>query len=455
MNKKDIRRIGIVLIVLLIMVGITIFASNSVNRSSETIDVETQDSKDTLIESGNSQADLENPNDGTEDKEGQNSDTAGTGDSNDEAGNLNVSVDEAGDSNDLNGDSANGNTQVTLTMIGDVLLHTPVSDSGLMADGSYDYHHLFANVKSDIESADIALVNQEVILGGTELGLSGYPAFNGAYEVGDALVNAGFDVVLHATNHALDKGRKGIENCLNYWSGNHPQIGVVGINGSAEQQNTIYIKEVKGIKIAILNYTYGTNGIAMPSGMPNAVNLLDKEKIAQDVSIAKANADFVVVCPHWGTEYTHTENTEQTEYAMYFAELGVDLVIGTHPHVIQPVKWIETSSGHRMLVYYSIGNFINATSEYGSGVAERMIGAMANVTIEKSSDGTVKIADYSVTPLVTQMLSGTGAITTYKLSDYSPELASQNEIIGRDDAFSYEYCVNLCDEVFAGVQQNR
>lgn len=461
MNKKDIRRIGIVLIVLLIMVGITIFASNSVNRSSETIDVETQDSKDTLIGSGNSQADLENPNDGTKDKEGQNSDTTETGDLNDEAGNSNDSNNEEGNLNDSNvevgnsSDSANGNTQVTLTMVGDVLLHTPVSDSGLMADGSYDYHHLFANVKSDIESADIALVNQEVILGGTELGLSGYPAFNGAYEVGDALVNAGFDVVLHATNHALDKGRKGIENCLNYWSGNHPQIGVVGINGSAEQQNTIYIKEVKGIKIAILNYTYGTNGIAMPSGMLYAVNLLDKEKIAQDVSIAKANADFVVVCPHWGTEYTHTENTEQTEYAMYFAELGVDLVIGTHPHVIQPVKWIETSSGHRMLVYYSIGNFINATSEYGRGVADRMIGAMANVTIEKSSDGTVKIADYSVTPLVTQMLSGTGAITTYKLSDYSPELASQNEIIGRDDAFSYEYCVNLCDEVFAGVQQNR
>lgn len=351
------------------------------------------------------------------------------------------------------GDRATG--KVTIVMAGDVLLHTPVSDSGCMEDGSYDYNHLFANVKNEIASADLALVNQEVILGGRELGLSGYPAFNGAYEVGDAIVNAGFDVVLHATNHALDKGKRGITNCMNYWSASHPDIGVIGINTSSEQQNTIYVKEVNGIRIAVLNYTYGTNGIPMPSDMPYAVNLLDREKIAEDVRNAKESADFVIVCPHWGTEYTHVENSEQINYAMYFAELGVDLVIGTHPHVIQPVKWIESSNGNRTLVYYSLGNFINATSESGRGVADRMVGAMANVTIEKASNGKTGITEYSVTPLVTQMLSGTGRITTYKLSDYSQELASQNEIVKRDSEFSYEYCVNLCDEVFADVKQNR
>lgn len=345
--------------------------------------------------------------------------------------------------------------RVTIAMVGDVLLHTPVTESGIMEDGSYDYKHLFAQVREDIAAADLALVNQEVILGGKELGLSGYPSFNGAFEVGDAITDAGFDVVLHATNHALDKGKRGIENCRNYWSQSHSEIGVIGINTSREQQNTIYIKEVNGIKIAILNYTYGTNGIPMPSDMPYAVNMLDREKIADDVRRAKESADFVIVCPHWGTEYTHTENSEQINYAMYFAELGVDLVIGTHPHVIQPVKWIESSNGNRMLVYYSIGNFINATSDSGRGVADRMVGAMANVTIEKEGEGKAVIADYSVTPLVTQMLSGRGRITTYKLSDYSQELALQNEIVNRDSAFSYEYCINLCDEVFAGVKQNR
>lgn len=145
------------------------------------------------------------------------------------------------DSNSLSGstlggtqsksDSQNNNnaTEFSLVMVGDVLLHTPVSDSGLMEDGSYNYSHLFRNVRNDIEEADLALVNQEVILGGTELGLSGYPAFNGAYEVGDALVEAGFDVVLHATNHALDKGRRGILNCINYWRTSQPDMGVIGL----------------------------------------------------------------------------------------------------------------------------------------------------------------------------------------------------------------------------------
>lgn len=361
-------------------------------------------------------------------------------------------VDETANDENVNKGNINNPTEISLVMVGDVLLHTPVSDSGLMEDGSYNYSHLFKNVKNDIESADIALVNQEVILGGAELGLSGYPAFNGAYEVGDAIVEAGFDVVLHATNHALDKGRKGILNCINYWKNSHPDIGVIGINESQEEQNNIYIKEINGIRIAILNYTYGTNGIALPSDMPYCVNLLDEDKIAKDMEIAKQSSDFIVVCPHWGTEYTHDETNEQKKWAEYFAELGANLIIGTHPHVIEPVKWVESSNGNRALVYYSIGNFINATSDYGRGVADRMIGAMANVMIARDADGNIYIKDYSAIPLVTQMLSGKGQITTYKLSDYSEELAAQNEIIGRDSVFSLQYCKELCDSVFGDVK---
>lgn len=206
---------------------------------------------------------------------------------------------------------------VNIKMVGDVLLHTPVSDSGKMDDGTYNYDHLFANVKSDIESAYIAIANQEVILGGRDLGLSGYPAFNGAFEVGDSLVNSGFDVILHATNHALDKGKQGIINCINYWRTNHPEISFLGINDSSEMQDSICVKEVNGIKIAILNYTYGTNGISMPSDMPYAVNLLDKEKIARDIELAKTQSDFIVVCPHWGIEYTNEFNREQEEMEIH------------------------------------------------------------------------------------------------------------------------------------------
>lgn len=132
--------------------------------------------------------------------------------------------------------------------------------------------------------------------------------------------------------------------------------------------------------------------------------------------------------------------------------MGANLIIGTHPHVIEPVKWVESSNGNKALVYYSIGNFINATSDYGRGVADRMIGAMANVRIARDADGNIYIKDYSASPLVTHMLSGKGQITTYKLSDYSEELAAQNEIKGRDSVFSLQYCKELCDNVFGDVK---
>ena len=162
---------------------------------------------------------------------------------------------------------------IQIVMVGDMLMHGRVMESGLKEDGTYNFDHLFVNVKDTIENADLALVNQETILGGTELGLSGYPAFNSPYELGDSLVDAGFDVILHATNHTLDKGKKGVQNCMNFWDTNYSDIAYLGINKSQEEQDTdIYIYEQEGIRIAILNYTYGTNGIPTPSDMPYIVN---------------------------------------------------------------------------------------------------------------------------------------------------------------------------------------
>lgn len=340
-------------------------------------------------------------------------------------------------------------SEITISMIGDILLHTKIHESGRMEDGSLNYDHLFANVEEDIEAMDLAIVNLEVILGGKELGLSGYPSFNGAFEVGDALVKAGIDVVLHATNHTLDKGKKGVLNCMNYWKTAHPRIGVLGINDSREaQDNNIYVYEKDDIKVAILNYTYGTNGIPLPDDMPYIVNLLDKNKIERDVKRAKELADFVIAAPHWGTEYKHTPSKSQRELAEFMAELGVDLVIGAHPHVIQPVEWIESDNGNKMLVFYSLGNFINSTNETGDGIADRMVGAMAQVTIGKNEGEEVLIKDYRAVPLVTHMKTGVGLITTYKFEDYSAELAIENEIIKQDPNFSYEYCIDIWNETF-------
>ena len=148
--------------------------------------------------------------------------------------------------------------EITIVMVGDILLHTPVEEAAKDDAGNYSFDFIFEDTRRDIASADIAIVNQEVIIGGEELGVSGYPAFNAPTEIGDALVKAGFDVVCHGTNHALDKGKKGVLNTLDYWEENHPEITILGINDSKEDQENITIIEQDGIKIALLNYTYGT-----------------------------------------------------------------------------------------------------------------------------------------------------------------------------------------------------
>ena len=335
---------------------------------------------------------------------------------------------------------------ITILMAGDVLLHDKVALSGKMSDGSYNYDHMFANLVEDIEAADIAIVNQEVILGGRELGLSGYPSFNGAHEVGDALVSAGFDIVLHATNHALDKGKTGLISCISFWEESYPDIAYLGSASTEEKANEIYITEKEGIKIAVLNYTYGTNGIPLPSDMPFCVNLLTEEKVRADVAAAKTAADFVVVCPHWGTEYVLTPDANQEYWTNIFFECGVDLVIGTHPHVVEPVELLSDGE-HEMLVYYSIGNYINATAETGNGIANRMLGALADVTV--TYDGkTARITDYGVIPIVSHVKSGEGECTVYKLSEYTEELAAENEIVDSDPSFSLSYMEDLAEDVF-------
>jgi len=337
-----------------------------------------------------------------------------------------------------------------LIMVGDILLHTPVESSAKREDGSYDFDAIFANTADRISGADLALVNQEVIIGGEGLGVSGYPAFNAPYAIGDALVDAGFDVICQGTNHAMDKGKRGIVNCLNFWEESYPDITVLGIHDSEESYDSIYYYEQEGIRIAILNYTYGTNGIPLPEDMPYAVSILEQGKVEADLKEAVENADFVIVCPHWGTEYLLSTDSQQKRWTKIFLENGADLVLGTHPHVIEPIEWVKDEiSGREMLVYYSLGNFVNWTSGTGEGVANRMVGGMAEVTIEKDADsGDVFIAEWGVEPMICHLQEGRDGVTVYPLSDYTEELASENAIVSQDKNFSLTYCEELCDSVW-------
>ena len=340
--------------------------------------------------------------------------------------------------------------KISIIMAGDMLLHERVIESGEMPDGTLSYDHLFTNLKDEISSRDIALVNQEVILGGKELGISGYPCFNGPYEIGDALVNAGFDVVLHATNHALDKGKAGVINCLNYWETNHPQIEVLGIKNEEDKPNLVVI-EKEGIKIAFLNYTYGTNGIPLPKDMSYCVEMLTKgrlDTIKEEIAAAKEAADIVCVIPHWGTEYVYEPDSNQKYWTEVFFKSGVDIVIGAHPHVIEPVEVIADEN-HSMLVYYSIGNYVNASNEWDmKNVGNRMLGALADIEITKDENGTY-VSSYGVIPIVAHIeTEKEGLLTVYRLDEYTEALAAENEIIRQDSTFSLEKLQTLCSDVF-------
>lgn len=360
---------------------------------------------------------------------------------------------------DADTDTDDDTDSIDIIMVGDILLHKPVEEAALDPDtGKYNYDFIFADTAEDIRAADIAIVNQEVIIGGEELGVSGYPSFNAPYEIADALVDNGFDVICHATNHALDKGAKGIRNCTSYWNEKYPDIKMVGIHESAEDAEDMCILDEDGIRIAVLNYTYGTNGIPLPADMPFAVDELDGEKVISDLKKAEEAADFTIVIPHWGKEYSMSVTEEQKKWALLMADNGADLILGAHPHVIEPVEWVETEedgtgSGGRALCYYSLGNFVNWTSGTGKGVVNRMIGGMARVSLKRDADGDVYISRYGVEPLICHVESGRENVRVYKLSDYSDELGERNEIQSQDPEFSYGYCMAMTEEMWGEVMQ--
>lgn len=332
---------------------------------------------------------------------------------------------------------------IDLMMVGDILGHRSVWESGQEADGSLNYDHFFADIRDDVQAADIAIVNQETILGGTELGLSGYPVFNSPQEFGDAEAAAGFNVVLHATNHAVDQGATGLLNTIHFWEERHPEVTYLGISETKEHYDQIYVFEKDGFRVAVLNYTYDTNGIPLPEGMPWAVNLFDHDKVTSDIARAREMADIVVVCPHWGTEYQLYPDEFQTDWARTFLDLGVDVVIGGHPHVIEPVELMEREDGHRMVVFWSVGNFVST-----SPGCENMIGGLAKVRLVKDGDQAY-VQSYSFTPTVTQRNPGYHGITAFKLPGYSEEQAANNGIASADPGkgWSRQWCVDFCSQV--------
>ncbi|MGN1148307.1 MAG: CapA family protein [Lachnospiraceae bacterium] len=327
---------------------------------------------------------------------------------------------------------------ITLMAVGDNLMHMGVVHTGKQEDGTYDYSFLFQGISAFLNEADIKVINQETILGGNELGFSGFPYFNSPTEVGDAIAKAGFNVVLHASNHAADQGIDGLKNCAAFWD-THPEVLMTGIHADSEDIDTIPLLTIDDITFAILNYTYGPNVETIPSSIQGHLNILCDwnentgrldfttlhPQVLEDIKKAKTLADVVIVFPHWGTEYTTTPSSYQEKFALQMTEAGADLIIGTHPHVVQPIEWIEAENGNKALCFYSLGNYVSTQKNDLS-----MLEALAWVTFHVSEDGiAISTENTGVIPLVCHYTSGPVRIENiYLLEDYTEEQAASHGI---------------------------
>ncbi|MDE6389745.1 MAG: CapA family protein [Lachnospiraceae bacterium] len=282
-------------------------------------------------------------------------------------------------------------TDVSFAVFGDNLIHEPIYQYGLYHE---DFSFLFEHIEDVIEESDITVINQETPLTDNPAKYSDYPRFGTPVQVGEAISDAGFDVVTCATNHALDQGVEGIDFTKKFFG--DKGIACLGIQTAEDTEYQPYDITVRnGVRFAMLNFSYGTNGIALPKENPYAVHLLEDEgQVRADIEKAKSDSDFVIVFVHWGTEYARQPDEFQEKWTQIFFESGVDVAIGTHPHALQPYEMLQGSDGHEMLVYYSIGNYISAQSEKSC-----VKGGMAEFTVSLTTGG-YRITEYGLKPLV-------------------------------------------------------
>ena len=286
----------------------------------------------------------------------------------------------------------------SLSAIGDVMCHnTQYIDAYNSSTDSYDFSYVFEDIKNYIEAADISIGSLETTFAGKDRGYSNYPTFNSPEELAYDLSEMGLDVLSTAGNHSLDKGFSGLSNTLDVLD--DANISHSGTYRSQEDRDSVLIEDVKGVKVAILSYTYGTNGIPIPSDKEFCVNLIDRDLIKEDIENAKSqNADVIIACMHWGIEYQTKPNSEQEDLADFLFQNGVDIILGNHPHVLQPMEkksiTLEDGTVKDCFVVYALGNFIcdqNAENTRNS--------IILNLDITKNSDGKISIDKVDYVPI--------------------------------------------------------
>lgn len=301
-------------------------------------------------------------------------------------------------------DENNKNTQektdttFTLAAIGDIMCHnSQFKDAYNSETSTYDFSYVFDNISTYTKTADLCVGNLETTFAGEEKGYGGYPQFNTPDNLAYELKGIGLDVLTTAGNHALDTGYTGLSRTIDVL--NDADISHLGTYQSQEEQDKVLIKFVKGLKIAFVNYTYGTNGIPVPKDKTYCVNLIDKELISKQLDVAKSqNPDIIIACMHWGNEYQTKQNSTQMELADFLIQNGADIILGTHPHVLQPYEkrtvTLENGSTRNGFVAYSLGNFI---SDQNAKYTRSSI--ILDLTITKHVDGTVSVDNINPIPI--------------------------------------------------------
>lgn len=334
---------------------------------------------------------------------------------------------------------------ITLRMlsVGDNLIHDGIYKQAKKRAGGdgYDFSYCYARVKDTIASADVATINQETIVA-KSYEPSGYPLFNSPQELGQTVVDTGFDVVNLANNHMLDKTSKGLAEAIDFWDATG--LARTGAYKDTQDLESVEYIEKNGLKIGLIGITQYTNGLVLPSDSPLKYILTsDEATIERKIKAAKAQCDVVLVNVHWGSEYTTTPAQEQRNLAKKMADWGANVIIGHHPHVLQPVEWIESSGGTRTLVAYSLGNFISQQN-----TAARVIGGMLHYDITKDFEtGKVTVSNVRFETIVTHYVSGSHDVQIYPLSAYSDTLAKKQSTRIKQSDFSVAYIENFVKEV--------
>ena len=289
-------------------------------------------------------------------------------------------------------------TTFTLTAIGDIMCHnTQYLDAYNDETGEYDFSYVFDDISLYTKTADICVGNLETTFAGEDVGYSSYPTFNTPDSLAYELKDIGVDVLSTAGNHALDKGFNGLSRTIDVL--NDADISHLGTYKTKEEQDKTLIKYVKGIKIAFVNFTYGTNGIPIPSDKPYCVNLIDENLMKEQIDMAKQeDPDIIIACMHWGTEYKTTPNSTQEQLADFLFKNGIDIILGTHPHVLEPMEkrtvTLDDGTTKDGFVIYSLGNFIaDQNAEYTRD------SIILNIDITKHADGKVTIDNYEYIPI--------------------------------------------------------